>query len=684
MLPTASAFRRTASAALVLLAFAAPLPSQADALRLLGYVQPVADGTPTYYFPRLADWQQAMLQAMAPQAGEECRVGDQVAHYTLKASARGVIRESDRPEVCNHVETLPMPLWLECFDCAQPVQADRVVRQSETDYVSPRFPFVRSYASDQAAGPLGPGWRSSYHRGVRFDPSGGTAMVELADGGTLQLSRQDDDRYTDDDGSQLVRDRGEWMLLLACGGSERFGADGLLLETTAPGGYGQRLDYQGALVATVRDSFGATFRFEYVNGLLARAVTPTGASFDYTADARGNLAGVIRPDGSRRSYVYGHAIASLLTSVDDDGRRFRTFAYDAQGRATASAFGDGSGRSQLEWVYPVPEFSGPPGSRPIPSELKQADGEVSRRQLYPFFTARGAYDLPGDHPVHVLGEAVLRPAELYRVCPAAASCPGLYERRSYDERGHLNTIDRLAETGGLAQALAIQGRDPARPALPLQVTEAAGTPLAKTTRYSWHPQFALPTAIVRPGQTETLSYDAAGLTTSRTLTDPATGARQEWRYDYGSWGTQVGVTDPAKRFTRNVHDANANLGVQTDPAGNITRYTDYDLEGRPGKIVLPDGVTVVLGYDKRGRQNLRDEGGLVTRTDYTADGQVARLATPDGRVLSYGYDSAHRPISVDDNVGGRLEYQRDGQGRIARELLKDNSGDVAGWTEVLK
>src|SRR5262249_52845195 len=48
--------------------------------------------------------------------------------------------------------------------------------------------------------------------------------------------------------------------------------------------------------------------------------------------------------------------------------------------------------------------------------------------------------------------------------------------------------------------------------------EAAGTPLARSIRTSWHPTFHLPTNITEPNRTTSFTYDANGNLRTRTTT----------------------------------------------------------------------------------------------------------------------------------------------------------------------
>ena len=65
---------------------------------------------------------------------------------------------------------------------------------------------------------------------------------------------------------------------------------------------------------------------------------PDGGIYAYAYDANNNLISVTHPDGGVRQYVYGNAsFPNALTGIiDENGKRYASWTYDAQGRAISS------------------------------------------------------------------------------------------------------------------------------------------------------------------------------------------------------------------------------------------------------------------------------------------------------------------------------------------------------------
>ena len=71
-----------------------------------------------------------------------------------------------------------------------------------------------------------------------------------------------------------------------------------------------------------------------------------------------------------------------------------------------------------------------------------------------------------------------------------------------------------------------------------------------------------------------------------------------------------------------------------------TQYL-YDNEGRLKEKVLPDGTSVVYGYDRAGRlATITDSSGTRTLTYNQTTGNLASISAPGGITLNYGYDGS--------------------------------------------
>ena len=96
---------------------------------------------------------------------------------------------------------------------------------------------------------------------------------------------------------------------------------------------------------------------------------------------------------------------------------------------------------------------------------------------------------------------------------------------------------------------------------PTSITEAAGTPLVRTTTITYLPNLHLPVHIVAPGLTTDFTYDANGNLLTLTETDTTTqtvpystnGQQHTWTYTYDAFGACADGYRPAHRCRRHHH-----------------------------------------------------------------------------------------------------------------------------------
>jgi YD repeat-containing protein len=172
---------------------------------------------------------------------------------------------------------------------------------------------------------------------------------------------------------------------------------------------------------------------------------------------------------------------------------------------------------------------------------------------------------------------------------------------------------------------------------------------------------------------------------------PVTGTARQWDYTYDRFGQVLSVngprTDVADIERRTYHPDNdavpgrrGNLATRTNSSGHVTQFTAYDANGRPTRIVDPNGVTATLSYHPRGwiaSAALSD--GVSTRTTtiaYQPNGTVQRITQPDGSFFQLGYDAAQRLTSITDNLGNSVSYTLDNVGNRIDEQFKDATGSL--------
>lgn len=115
----------------------------------------------------------------------------------------------------------------------------------------------------------------------------------------------------------------------------------------------------------VSNRYSQTIDFSYAsNGLIDTVTAPNGAVFKYEFDQYENLIGVLYPDSTpgndtdnpRRLYHYENGtFPNHLTGItDENGQRYATFAYDADGKAVESELGittNPAGQERVELDY---------------------------------------------------------------------------------------------------------------------------------------------------------------------------------------------------------------------------------------------------------------------------------------------------------------------------------------------
>ena len=104
----------------------------------------------------------------------------------------------------------------------------------------------------------------------------------------------------------------------------------------------------------------------------------------------------------------------------------------------------------------------------------------------------------------------------------------------------------------------------------------------------------------------------------------------------------------------------------------------YASHGRPEKLTDTFGRTTSVEYDKWNRPvRVTDADGIVTVCDYNPAGRVARIVRSAGKELlqsvSVSYDGSGRPVSYTDQSGRTKKFERDGFGRVVKEIFPDST-----------
>lgn len=451
--------------------------------------------------------------------------------------------------------------------------------------------------------------------------------------------------------------------------------------TTGPDG-GYVLDASGAPTATVlpagrlirvTDPATHTLQFGYdAGGRVVKLADPNGGVYLYAYSGTlftDNLTSVTYPDGKTRTYLYGETANvsatpdagvsythSLTGILDENGNRYASWTYDAQGRATSSEHGPfGSGIDHVGLVYGTPDANGISAT-----SVTDPRGNV---RSYGFSTLLGVVKNTG-----ITG----------------LPCNGCNAALTYDANG--NVASRTDFNGNVTH----YAHDLARN-LETSRTEAYGTPEARTITTSWHATLRLPTAVAEPLRITSYSYDAQGNLQTRTIqpTSDATGAQglsaaaagtaRVTGYTYNTAGqvlTVNGARTDVTDTTSYAYDTQGNLLTVTNALNQVTSLGNYDANGRPGTITDPNGLFTSLIFDQRGRLISRSTGGETTSYSYDGVGQLITVTTPGGATYTYSYDAAHRLTGIADNLGNHINYTLDAMGNRTQEQTYDATNNI--------
>ena len=524
--------------------------------------------------------------------------------------------------------------------------------QAELDYQSTGtnpIAFARYYNSSLTAALMG-GWSHTYARSVDFAPATyGENMVVLhrAEGQQLAFYAVDGEWLptwkTDD---RLVQTRDGWQFTQSNGVIEGYNDSGQLVSIEQPDGNVIQVTHTNGLLASVVDSFGRTLTFQHSGGRISGMVDPAGEIIQFQYDPAGRLGTVVYQDGASRSYVYDKPEAPGLLSgiIDENGNRFATWTYDAQGRAVSSEHSGQADRTTVDY--------NPDGTVDVTNAL----GHV---QTYTFMRRNGALKVDTVEGAPCTGFA------------------GGFESRDYDSKGMLTGI---TDRSGQKRPFRYSDRG-----LNTSRVDQDGATITTT----WHDEYALPLTITSPESVTSFTYDERLRLTGTAVSERYSTGTRTWTYTYhpdgnstpGLLATVDGPRTDVNDVTSFAYDGQGNLTSTINALGQVTQYQNHDAHGRPQKITGPNGVIQILTFDLRGR--LQSATGPEGTTTYTFDdvGLLSTLTKPNGVVVSYVYDDAHRLIETSDALGNKRTFERDGLGNVTTESLFGPAGQIR-WTEL--
>jgi YD repeat-containing protein len=418
-----------------------------------------------------------------------------------------------------------------------------------------------------------------------------------------------------------------------------FNIKGQLLEQERLNGWRHIYTYDANdRLKAVHNTFGRALFFTYhADGKLAQVVSSDQRSIGF-AFTGNHLTSVQQADGSSREYLYDDPNAPGLLSgaIDENGIRYATFGYDAEGWARYTQKAGGVERYSIPWH-------------------QQTTNSVETKIVDPLNTSRTfSHKLYGSELLFMGSSGAPASPDEQPRSAAAFDANGL-EQYFYDRQYNLtNTVWDTVRR------------------LPVTVKEAEGKSEARTTNTEWHPQWRLPTKITELGRTTVYIYDERGNRISETIAD-TTGTARTTLWTYTPQSLVATETAPNGATTSYQYDSLGNLTQSTNALGHTHRYT-HDGAGRVLTHTDPNGVLTTTTYDLRGRMLSASVGGITSTYTYTPSGQLASARFAHGHHISYQYDAAQRLVGWSDNRGAHASYQLDPMGNRTSEEIRNAQG----------
>ena len=385
-----------------------------------------------------------------------------------------------------------------------------------------------------------------------------------------------------------------------------------------------------------------------------------GVGLTYPSGLPSEIGSVTLPNATTIGYQYqtinvGPGITGpALKEVDYNGVASDLTTYDSEGRANSTSRADGTDHVSI--VYST-NSTGPVAT------ITNALGQVSVYQYN-----------DSDELLSVAGQG-------------AASCAAFNTSTTYDANGNPqsstdadgNVTDYTYAANGQLQ----------------QSIEAAGTSLARTTKYVWDstPSTNRLLSVTVVGAVETsYTYNAQGRMASMTRTNltnnGSPGQTRTTTYSYTLYSS--GLVETATEVLPSSGNANT-ITKQYDTLGHLTSVTDalghavtfntHDGLGRVTQMTDPNGVVTTFTYNAREWLTSRTVGGAKTTFTYgdTPYYVITAVTDPDGITTNYSYDTSQRLTRITDAMGNYIQYTLDAAGNQTERAIYNANGQATSF-----
>lgn len=407
---------------------------------------------------------------------------------------------------------------------------------------------------------------------------------------------------------------------------EIYSSAGYISEVKSETGIGWTFLYSGTYPIKVTHTSGRYVDFVWTNGQLTSVRDPAGNYYGYAylANRFGPglhlLSATVRPGTPNTTIAYHYEKPDqlgALTGKSFGGVRYSWFDYSPNGRAISTEHGNGRDRYTFSYAA-------------------SGEGEKFTTEVNPL-GRQTVYSFRNEAPVIVAGSP-------------SAHCIGTYREYNLDANGN---NDLVSDFNGN-----ITDYDYNAKGQLLKRIDAVGTPMARTTIYTWDTTSNRIVSIIIVGLRRTdyvyhtdnriasiteTNLSANGVasqsrTTSYTYTKHANGMLATVAVDGPIAGSGDVVVTSFNAFGDAISVSNS--------LGHAIAYSNHNGLGQPGRVTGPNGDIIDYLFDAQGRVTTERRwiNGMAADTvySYNAQGLLASLTAPDAAVTNYEYDSARR------------------------------------------
>ncbi|MCP4468599.1 MAG: RHS repeat protein [Halieaceae bacterium] len=568
---------------------------------------------------------------------------------------------------------------------------------SETDYHSPGgqpLRFGRVWNSFDGR------WRFSFQQFAEYIKTGSDSFIH-----TIRIHRESghvvsfyrdrggDWRSDKDVRARIEQEDSTWKLTLSSGQAEWFDDSGRLSRIAYVGGDTVDVQY-GSSEIRVQDAYENELVVTTdAHGRVIEMIDPDGEIYRYAYNSDGNVQYVGFPDDTSvgggnpfgednpyRTYHYEDAFDSRLVTgiTDENGERFQSVVYDAQGRAVTTGLGHHGSLNRYaidyahiddlleprvmvtnaldkQTVYHIDHHLGV-------SQITSIDGlplgtclaDVQARTYHALYGwLESATDKAGQVTRYSYYTDQARYGLLKTRTEAAGSLAERVFTYNWDEHTLLKTSERMAAMRGgvltdIKETQYRYGIDNRRMTGQIEIdlmVDVSPAPARQSTR-EWHYSATY--------------FDELSTRLRRLVVDgPRTDVADQTAYAYSSQGYLLSVTNAL---------------------GYVTRYEQHNGRGQPRRVVDQNGQVILLTYTARGWLDsitLDAEGdGAMTHLSYDRVGQLVSITGPDTESFYYEYDTAHRMWRVTNGLGERVELELDQAGNTRQRVITDSAGQL--------